>query len=145
MKEDIKLALAVSHSNLFESRHFGDADKYLIYKWNNGKAVLQDEMVNKFQNADEDEQHGSRKKGEAIITLLKKQDVKVLVSRQFGKNIKLVSRSFVPVIVQTETPNEAIEVMEKHIHWIEDELINMTEGYHLFTMKSGILKSGINR
>jgi len=70
MNKNIKFALAVSHSNLFESRHFGDADKYLIYKWNNGKAVLQDEMENEFHNADEDEQHGSRKKGEAIIALL---------------------------------------------------------------------------
>ena len=78
-----------------------------------------------------------------IIEFLKKKEVHVLVSRQFGKNIKMINAHFIPVIISSEKPDEVIQVLTRHIHWIKDELNNFSSGYKLFTIKSGILKSSV--
>ncbi|MCK5836469.1 MAG: hypothetical protein KAH09_04315 [Desulfobacula sp.] len=62
-------------------------------------------------------QHGSKKQGEAIIALLKKNNIDVLVSRQFGKNIKLIA----------------------------DALTDNLGGYPLLTIKEGIIKSTVKK
>ena len=33
---NIKFAFAVNQTNTFGATHFGDADKYLIFKWDGG-------------------------------------------------------------------------------------------------------------
>ncbi len=48
----IILAFAVNISNDFESRHFGDADKYLIYEWINNEFIFLKEEVNHFKDLD---------------------------------------------------------------------------------------------
>ena len=59
--------------------------------------------------------------GDAIIKLLKGKDVNVLVSMQFGKNIKMVNEYFIPVIIYSETPEDTVNILNKHLHWIKDE------------------------
>ncbi len=142
---NIKFAFAVNQTNILEATHFGDADKYLIFKWNGEDVLLEDELINKFKSFDETQEHGSKKKGKAIIELLQKKGVQVLVSMQFGSNIKMVSRFFVLVIIYKETIAEVKATLSKHIHWIEDELRNNSKDFKLFTMKKGLLKSVINK
>ena len=118
---NLKFALAVNNNNQFEKKHFGDADKYLIYQQEDDKLVSFFEEINHFKTLDEKVEHGSKRKGNAIIEFLKERGVNVLVSRQFGKNIKLVNEHFIPVIISSEQPDEVISILTKHIYWIMDE------------------------
>jgi predicted Fe-Mo cluster-binding NifX family protein len=144
-KNTVRLAMAVNHSGHFESRHFGDADKYLMYEWTDGRFVFLQEKSNKFKNFDEEQAHGSKKKGVAIIDFLQSLNINVLVSKQFGKNVQLVNCHFIPVIVPEDTPEQVLEILTKHMKWIEDELKNKTDGFNLFTISKGILKTRIQK
>lgn len=141
----LRFAFAVNKDKQFEKRHFGDADKYLIYTQEDENIVLLSEEDNKFRMLDEEVEHGSKRKGKAIIDFLKEKEVNVLVSRQFGKNIKLINEHFIPVIISSEQPDEVLNIMARHIHWIQDEWKKNTSDFKLFTIKSGILKSSIKK
>jgi predicted Fe-Mo cluster-binding NifX family protein len=141
----IRFAYAVNHADHFETKHFGEADKYLIYEWGNNEFIFLKEESNRFKNFDEEQAHGSQKKGRQIIEFLQKEGVQVLVSRQFGKNIQMVNQDFIPVIVYDETPREVMYVLKKHIKWIQDELENRPEKFKLFTIKNGVLKTIIKK
>lgn len=142
---EIRFAFAVNMKSEFEAKHFGDADKYLIYGLKNGNMVLLSEEINHFKLMDEEHEHGSQKKGLAIIDQLGRKNVNVLVSKQFGKNIKLVNRHFIPIKISMDLPDEILEVLNKHLHWIQDELENFSSGYKLFTIRSGILKTSLDK
>ncbi|MEA3445556.1 MAG: hypothetical protein U9R19_12620, partial [Bacteroidota bacterium] len=72
---------------------------------------------------------------------LRNKNVKVLVSRQFGKNIKLINKYFIPILIYEESPEQAGKILYKYIDWIKDELNDKETGFKLFTIKNGILKS----
>jgi len=140
---NLQFAFAVNSENQFEKKHFGDADKFLIYKLESNKILLSAEEPNHFKLLDEDVEHGSMRKGKAIIGFLKEKGVNVLVSRQFGKNIKLINEHFIPIIISSEKPDEVIQILTRHLHWIQDEREHKNSNFKLFTIKSGILKSSI--
>ena len=142
---NLKFAFAVNKANQFEKKHFGDADKYLIYEQVDDEMVLIGEEINNFKLLDEEHEHGSKRKGDAIIKLLKGKEVNVLVSMQFGKNIKMVNEYFIPVIIYSEKPESTVNILNKHLHWIKDEWDKNSSDYKLFKIKSGILKSSINK
>ncbi len=138
-------AFAVNEANQFEKKHFGDADKYLIYKQDGDEIKLFSEEINKFKTFDEEVEHGSKKKGGAIIQFLKAKNVNALVSRQFGRNINMVNNHFIPVKISVDQPNEILDVLVKNLHWIKDELDNTTNEFKLFIIKSGILKMPVKK
>ncbi len=144
MKDIIRFAFAVNNSNNFETSHFGEADKYLIFEWNETGISPTNELINEFKLLDDEYEHGSKIKGEAIIDLLKKNGVKVLVSKQFGRNIRMINSFFIPVIIFDDTPDDVIKTLKKHIFWIQDELTNKPKEFKLFTIKKGILKTSIS-
>lgn len=144
MKEDnIRFAFAVNETNKIELKHFGDADKYLIYEFMNGEFNLILEEVNEFKLTDEASKHGSEEKGNSIINLLQKHRVNVLVSKQFGRNIRMVHKYFVPVIIHNENLPNVQSILEKNMKWIIDELDCSKNGYKLFSINKGIMKSSI--
>lgn len=138
-------AFAVNKENKFEKRHFGDADKFLIYKQENDKIILISEENNIFKLMDEEHEHGSKKKGQAIINFLQEKSVNVLVSMQFGKNIKLINKAFIPVKISEEYPDKIIKTLAKHLHWIKDEWDRNESNHKLFIINSGILKVSIDK
>jgi len=140
---EIRFAFAVNQLNGFEPEHFGNADKYLIFNWENNELVFLKEEINTFNDHDETLEHGLKEKGRAIIELLQNINVNVLVSRQFGKNIQMINQHFIPVIVFSDTIEDVEPIMKKHIKCIEDELNNKTGEFKLFTIKNGILKTVI--
>ena len=141
----LRFAFAVNKNYQFEKKHFGDADKFLIYNEESDKIVLLSEEPNRFKLLDEEVEHGSKKKGKAIIEFLKEKNVNVLVSRQFGKNIKMINAHFIPVIITSEKPDEVIQILSRHLHWIKDEWKQDKSNFKLFTIKAGILKSAIEK
>ena len=142
---NLKFAFALSNDNTFEKKHFGDTDKFAIYEVKADEIILVKEIDNPFSSIDEETEHGSKLKAESIIKYLKEEGVNVLVSMQFGKNIKRINSHFIPIIIYSQETEEVIQVINKHLHWINNELNNdKKEAYSLFTIKSGILKSKIN-
>ncbi len=141
---DLIFALAVNTDNRFQKTHFGDADKYLLYQVKSNELKLLSEEINIFKQLDEVHEHGSKKKGNAIIQFLKEKKVNVIVSMQFGRNIKMVNQHFVPIIIYQDDPADVIEIVNKHLHWINDEWQNKKTDYNLFTIKFGVLKSKID-
>ncbi len=141
----LRFAFAVNHNDQFEKKHFGDADKYIIYELQNDILEYVSEETNLFKALDEEAEHGSKKKGKAIIGLLKDKGVNVLVSMQFGTNIKLINEYFIPVNISLTHPKEVMAVLDKHLHWIADEWERKSSDYKLFTIKSGILKTSIKK
>lgn len=144
-KNSIRFAFAVNNQNLFQKKHFGDADKYLIYELVDDEIIDVSEETNKFKNFDEVQAHGSKRKGEAIIDFLKSKGVGVLVSKQFGKNIKIVNQHFIPVIVDNDSVNEIKKELIKQIKWLKDELSIKRDNYMLFKIGSGALKTSIKK
>jgi predicted Fe-Mo cluster-binding NifX family protein len=140
----IRFAFAVNQQNAFEPQNFGNADKFLIYEWINNEFLFLKEEANLFKKLDED-QNGSVRKGTAIVDFLKNLDIKVLVSIKFGKNVQMVNRNFIPVIVLRETTDDVVVQLRKHIKWIEDELRNKPEEFKLFTIKNGIMKTSLKK
>jgi len=142
---NLKFAFAVNKDNKLNKNHFGDADKYLIYEQVGNEIVLMSEEINHLKTFDEEQEHGSKKKGNTIVEFLRGKGINVLVSMQFGRNIKIVNEYFIPVIIYSENPDEVVGMLNKHLHWIKDELNNKSSDFKLFTIKSGILKSYINK
>ena len=114
-----KVAFAVNRNNEFEKKHFGDAHKYVIYQWQDSKFTYQTELINQSKNLDESNEHGSKIKGNSIISVLNKNEANILVSRQYGKNIKMVNKYFVPVIISVDTIDEVIHILLQNMNWIE--------------------------
>ena len=142
---NLRFACAVNKDNQFAGKHFGDADKYIIFELVDECLEQISEEINQFKSLDEKHTHGSAKKGNAIIEFLKAKNVNVLVSRRFGKNIKLINEHFIPVQISLKHPGEVIQILNKHVHWIVDEWENNESNYKLFTIKSGILKTSIEK
>ena len=142
---NLHFAFAVNKENQFEKKHFGDAEKYIIFKSKNKSLERVSEEINQFVSIEEKHNHGSIKKGREIIKFLKEKNVNVLVSKRFGANIKLINQHFIPVEISLSTPDEVIEIINKHIHRIEDEWEHNNSDYKLFNIKSGILKSRIKK
>jgi len=137
---NLRFAFAVNNEGDFQEKHFGDAEKYIIFEHDSRQLVFIDEITNTKKDIDEETQHGSKRKGNEIIEYLKSFDVKVLVSMQFGKNIKMVDKHFIPVIVSNENVNEIIKIIETNVHWINDEAKSKDSDYMLFRINNGIFK-----
>jgi len=57
----------------------------------------------------------------------------------------VINEFFIPIIIYSENVEDTIDAVNKHMHWIMDEWDQKQEGYKLFTIKSGILKSIIKK
>ena len=136
----LKFAFAVNDSGVFEKKHFGEADKFLIFREKNSELVLEKTLTNTVRDFDEEQQHGSRKKAGAIIDLLKSDDVNVLVSMQFGKNIKVINDFFIPIIIHSDNVEDVIKIIGKQYHWISEEWEHKDNDYMLFSINQGIMK-----
>ncbi|SRR6056297_3334305 len=137
-------AFALNNDHFFEKKHFGEAENFVLYTFENEKLAFSETLPNPYASMEEENGHGSEKKGRAIIELLKKRKVSILVSRQFGKNIRRVNQFFIPVIISEEHPETVVPILEKHIQWLQDEQSLKASDFMLFRIKNGVLKSQIN-
>ena len=139
----LKFAFAVNNDHTFNNRFFGEADKFLVYRLNEGKIEFEGEIGNRREIREIDLTELNLRT-DAIFKDLISNEIKVIVSKDFGKNLKLVNEYFIPVKVLSDNLNGAIDAIQDHLHWILDELDNFSSGYKLFTIKSGILKTVID-
>lgn len=140
----IVFAFALSNENLFTNHFFGDADKFVIYKFT--KEGLQ--FVEEIPNGLKADTHGNLihidKKRDHIVSLLLSKNVSVMVSKKFSQHLRKVSDNFIPVIIEKEKPDEVVKILKKNMKWIKDELKNRKSDHMLFRIKTGVLKSAIH-
>ncbi|MCG6190873.1 NifB/NifX family molybdenum-iron cluster-binding protein [Maribellus maritimus] len=136
----IVFAFALSNENIFINNIFGDADKFAIYQFSDGELVF----INEFQNPVPNPGNiDIKEKRERIVSFLKSKDVTVLVSKKFSKNLRLVTDDFIPVLIEKENPEQVVEILNKNMKWIKDELKNRQSGHMLFRINTGVLKLAI--
>jgi len=141
----LKFAFAVNSKGVFKKKHFGDSKQFLIYEQEGDKLVHTKTLENEFRRLDEKIEHGSKRKAQSIINFLKENQVNVLVSMQFGKNIKVVNEHFIPVIIYSENVDEVLDTLNNHLHWIAEEWEKQAQNYKLFVIKHGIMKTEIEK
>lgn len=115
----IKLAIAVNQHNKVQPRHFGDANEYRLYSWNGKQFTPLQTLKNRHRDMEESEEHGSPEKGNNIASMLRKEGVSVLVSKQFGKNITIIRKHFVPILSDSSEPDKALETIAENIDAIQ--------------------------
>jgi len=117
--DSIIVAFATDDGKTFMDRHFGEADFYDIYE------VLEDgaNFVKRIDNtADEEEGvHASPEKAKGVAHLLKRENVRVAVSKFFGPNIERIKRKFVCVLMDDASLDEAMKKFRKNLELIYDE------------------------
>lgn len=138
----IRLAFAVNHNHVFEQKHFGEADQYLVYEWAANELIFREALPNPFAQLSRNNHSEAKRK--QITELLQQHEVNVLVSRQFGENISKVNAFFVPVLVETSSPAQLILILKKQMRWIEEEWRQNAGNYKLFKLQKGTIKTSIN-
>ncbi len=133
---DLIFAFALNNDNQFEAAHFGDAEKFAIYEQKENQIVFRKDIENIHRKG----AHGDPKKGTAIINFLKENQVNVIVSREFGRNIIMVNKHFIPVLIAKEKPEKVVAILQDKLHWILDEWNSSSSDFKLFNIKSSILK-----
>jgi predicted Fe-Mo cluster-binding NifX family protein len=93
------MACATNDGTSFVESHFGDANKYYLYDLTAEGCTFLKIIKNTTESKEE---HADPKKAKGIAGLLKRHNVQIVVSKQFGPNIKSISRHFLPVILSAE-------------------------------------------
>ncbi len=137
----LRFAFAVNKTGSFENTHFGDADKYMIFCWNGFNMKLEKELINKYKLFDEEQEHGSTKKGKAIVEYLKINDVKIIVSKQFGRNIKIVNRHFIPIIVRDDNIYDIANILCNNMKLFKDKLLCFSNVFDVYKINNGQLSN----
>ena len=63
-----------------------------------------------------------------------------MVSKQFGENIKLVSKPFVPVIISANNIDDVFDTLKLFINNFKDKLSNTPENYKLVDIRNKYFK-----
>ena len=111
------IACATDDGKNFISRHFGDAERYLIYELRDGQFVLTGTIMN---TTSEEEQHADPKKAKGVLGILAEKNVNVGLTKVFGPNIKRIKKHLVPVLISVDSIEEGLaKVLEAHEKVIE--------------------------
>jgi predicted Fe-Mo cluster-binding NifX family protein len=132
----LRFAFAVNRNNEFEDRHFGDSEQFSVYEWDGEKFTHLETISNTLKEDDDDHHHhGDNKKGKGITKLLKEKGVKVLVSKQFGRNIKIIDQKFVPVITVSADIDEVQKILPERIPAIMENIQSKPEHHKMVDLR----------
>jgi len=116
----MKIVFATDDGLTFMDRHFGDAEFYEVFD------VYKDDFkhvkrMNNSTEEDDESLHGDPVKAKGVATLFKDEDVKVLVTKVFGANIKRMKKKFVCVLLDTDTIANGMKKVQEIMPEIEQE------------------------
>lgn len=137
--DKIRVAFALNSNDAFDPVHFGDAAMFHFYELEKEQWKFIDAIPNPHKYFDESG-HGVKEKGIALIALLKKYETHILVSAQFGKNVKLINAHFIPVLAAGTQLESNKAALLKHLKWMVDDLERKPSHYKLFDLRHGNLK-----
>lgn len=118
MNEDIIIACATDNELHFPDKHSGEAAYYMIYRTNDKEA----KFVMRIENTSpEEKMHGDPNKAKGVVSLLKEKNVDVIVSKQYGRNLKRIKSKVVPVIIKTDKIEDGINLCIENIDLLRKE------------------------
>ena len=114
----MKVAFATDDGEIFMDRHFGDAEYYDVYEIDKDKS----EFIKRIINTTEEENiHTDPKKAKGIVGLFKGENIKVVVSKVFGPNIKRIKKKFVCILMNDNSISESIRNIQQSVYIINNE------------------------
>ena len=115
---NLVISFATDNGQTFVNRHCGDAEKFYIYNLNG----IESKYLKSIDNiADKNHNHGEENKAKNIGKILKSENVNILVSKKFGSNINKIKKQFLPVIVDVETIDEGIKLVNNNFNLVLTE------------------------
>lgn len=120
------MACATNDGEKFSNTHFGDAERFDLYKVTEEDSIFIKRLEN---HTESEEQHADPKKAKGIANLLKSHNVQVGISKQFGPNIKRVSRHFLPVIVSEDEIGTVLRLIVERYSEIVGIINNGEQGF----------------
>ncbi len=125
----LKIAFSTTDGKTLANSHFGDGNLFPVYEISKDEIKLIETVENTTE--EEKEVHGDPRKAQGITQILKPYGVNVLCGKQFGKNIVRMVKKFVPVLVDTDTVDEAIKLVQNNFDIILEEWNRGEERKHL--------------
>jgi len=116
----MKIAFATDNGKSFIDRHFGDSEYYYIYEMNASGI----EFVKKIENTteeDKEEIHADPVKAKGVTEMLKNEDIKVVIAKIFGPNIKRIKKKFVCILMNDNDISESIIKVQQKFDLILSE------------------------
>jgi predicted Fe-Mo cluster-binding NifX family protein len=112
-------AFATDDGKSFIKRHFGDAYYYDIYEISASEA----KFIKRIKNTTDEDQdiHADTKKAKGVTVLLKNENVKVVVSKIYGPNIKRIRKIFVCILMNNKKISYSTKTIRKNIDIIINE------------------------
>jgi predicted Fe-Mo cluster-binding NifX family protein len=116
----LTVVFATDDGERFTTRHFGDADRFLLYRISPSNVDFLKEIRNSAEDDDETI-HADPKKAGSIARLLKQEKVQVVVSKIFGPNIKRIKTKFVCILMKNDLISESISILQNEFEKIHNE------------------------
>jgi predicted Fe-Mo cluster-binding NifX family protein len=114
------VVFATDDGKIFMDRHFGDSKYYDLYEISEIDSKFVKRIINTTEE-DNEEIHADPKKAKGVSQLFKNENIKVLVSKVFGPNIKRINTKFVCVLMNDKTIQEGISKIQKQLNILEKE------------------------
>ena len=108
----MKIAFASDNGKSFIDRHFGDSEYYYIYEMKASGI----EFVKKIENTteeDNEEIHADPVKAKGVTEMLKSEDIKVVIAKIFGPNIKRIKKKFVCILMNDSDISESVKKVQQ--------------------------------
>jgi len=107
----LKIACATKDGKHFIKEHFGEADKYLVYRFDSTKKefVFEKEIENPHY---EEKGHGDPKKANFVSSILKSEKINMVMNRAIGKNIVRMRKNFVVIVSRIENIKDALKRLD---------------------------------
>ena len=126
----INVAFATDNGKTFMDRHFGDAEYYDVYEISETDSEFIKRIIN-ITEEDNESVHADPEKAKGVAGLFKNENIKVVVSRVFGANIKRIKKKFVCVLMNDNSISESIKNIQQNIYIINNEWSKGEERSHI--------------
>ncbi len=140
----LRFSIATNEAGVLEEKHFGEADKFLLYDLDGEELILVGEEENKIKKEAGDD-FNLKEHAPLIIEFLKEKGINILVSLHFSDHVKQANEYFIPVIVKHKNPEDVVNSIKEHLYWILEEWNKNPSDFSLFTIKKGVLKSHLKK
>ena len=126
----VNIAFATDDGKTFMDRHFGDAEYYYVYEISETESKFLKKIKNTTEEDDESK-HADPEKAKGVAGLFKNENIKVVVSKVFGANIKRIKKKFVCVLMNDNSISDSIKTIQQKFDVINNEWNNGEERNHL--------------
>ena len=130
----IKIALTTDDGISFSSKHFGSAERYIVFSYNGKNLIKESDIIN---NTEEEKEDGDPEKAKSVGQILKQQNVTIVTARRFGPNIIRIQKQFLPIITDSFLIDDGIQAIKNQWQYIIEAHNNNKQQHLLLKTKDG--------